>query len=54
MRIERSARDTRGELLDVEVIYGAHAAASPKHVHPEQEEVFSVHSGTLDVFHHGR
>jgi quercetin dioxygenase-like cupin family protein len=54
MRIVRSARDTNGELLEVDVFYGRHAPASPMHIHPEQEEMFIVHSGTLDVFHHGR
>ena len=54
MRIVRSARDTNGELLEVDVFFGKHAPASPMHIHPEQEEVFTVHSGTLDVFHHGR
>ena len=54
MRIVQSGRDTNGELIEVDVFFGALAPASPMHIHPEQEEVFTVHSGTLDIFHHGR
>jgi quercetin dioxygenase-like cupin family protein len=54
MRIVKSGRETNGELLEVEMILGPTAPASPMHIHPEQEEVFTVHSGILDVFHHGR
>jgi len=54
MRIVQSARDTNGELLEVEVTLGARAPAVPMHIHPEQEEVFTVQSGVIEVFAHGR
>ena len=44
MRDARSGRETGGELLDVEVLYGGRGPASPKHIHEEQEEFFNVHS----------
>lgn len=54
MRIVQSARDTNGELLEVEVTLAPKAPAAPMHIHPEQEEVFTVQSGVLEVFAHGR
>ncbi len=45
----RTAADTHGELLQVEV-WAAEGADVPPHVHPSQEEVFEVLSGTV-TFH---
>ena len=43
----KTAQDTEGELLQVDWIGKAGWKAGPKHVHPYQEERFTVLSGTL-------
>lgn len=44
----KTARDTAGELLRVELFLSPHGG-NPMHVHPHQEEYFKVLSGTFGV-----
>ena len=43
----KTAEDTNGELLQVDWIGNPGWSAGPRHVHPHQEERFTVLSGTL-------
>jgi quercetin dioxygenase-like cupin family protein len=45
----KTARDTNGELLEMEAFYRPHGKMPPAHIHPEQEEYFQVMSGTFRV-----
>lgn len=44
---KRTARETGGELLQLEIFAPPNAAPPPDHVHPRQEEHFETISGTL-------
>jgi quercetin dioxygenase-like cupin family protein len=44
---KKTARETGGELLQMEVFASPNAAPPPDHVHPRQEEHFETISGTL-------
>ena len=46
-RFLKTARDTGGELLSIEVSVEPRGFAAAEHVHPKQEERFEVLSGTL-------
>jgi mannose-6-phosphate isomerase-like protein (cupin superfamily)/plastocyanin len=50
----RTAADTQGELVDVEVELRPDAAVAGTHVHPFQEERFTVLSGTVGFAMNGR
>lgn len=43
----RTAADTNGELLEVEVVYAPKSAPPPLHYHPHQDEVFRVECGAI-------
>jgi quercetin dioxygenase-like cupin family protein len=43
----KTAQDTGGELLEVEVVYRPRSPAPPSHYHPYQEEQFRVLSGAI-------
>ena len=43
----RTAADTNGELLEFDLTLAADGHVPGAHVHPEQEERFVVHSGTV-------
>jgi quercetin dioxygenase-like cupin family protein len=42
----RTAADTGGELLEVELVWPRQGERAPEHVHPEMEERFEVVAGT--------
>jgi quercetin dioxygenase-like cupin family protein len=43
----RTAHDTGGDLLEMQVTYAPNAEAPPLHLHPEQEERFEVRRGAM-------
>jgi len=45
----RTAADTKGEVVVVEVFVEPHGFVAARHVHPGQEERFEVLSGTLEL-----
>jgi mannose-6-phosphate isomerase-like protein (cupin superfamily) len=45
----RTAGDTNGELLELELVVEPGGAAAAKHVHPEQVELFDVQAGSLSI-----
>jgi quercetin dioxygenase-like cupin family protein len=45
--VRRTARETRGRLLELERFYPPRGPQPPDHVHPEQEELFEVMAGSL-------
>jgi quercetin dioxygenase-like cupin family protein len=47
--ILRTASDTKGELLEMEVTYLPNSAEPPAHFHPVQTEHFQVYSGEMKV-----
>jgi quercetin dioxygenase-like cupin family protein len=47
IRFLRTAADTDGELLEIELELAAHGQVPGAHVHPEQEERFDVLEGTM-------
>lgn len=49
IRFLKTARDTGGELLEMESTYDAHSAEPPPHYHPQQAEDFRVESGAISV-----
>ena len=53
-RIAKSAQDTRGEVVEIEITLPAGAPSPPRHFHPEQDEAWSVLEGTLSVYLDGR
>jgi mannose-6-phosphate isomerase-like protein (cupin superfamily) len=48
-RILQAAADTGGALLDMEATFPAGAAPPPLHLHPRQEERFTVLGGALEL-----
>jgi quercetin dioxygenase-like cupin family protein len=50
----KTAKDTGGELLEIETTYHAHSTQPPAHYHPYQDEEFSVITGELTVLIDGR
>ncbi|GGD97693.1 cupin domain-containing protein [Paenibacillus nasutitermitis] len=50
----RTAKDTNGELVEVEAYYQPTSVAPPAHLHPQQEERFEVLSGNITVRLNGR
>lgn len=49
----KTAGETNGELLEVEVTYTPHSTPPVEHYHPFQEERFEVLSGTMRVIVNG-
>ncbi len=49
IRFLRTARDTNGELLEMETTYNSHSKEPPLHFHPAQTEDFKVVYGELTV-----
>lgn len=49
MRFVRTARDTNGELLELDCFSPPNGVREPEHIHPQQESSFAVHGGTLVV-----
>lgn len=45
----QTAKDTNGELLEMEATYHAHSTEPVAHYHPFQEEDFTILEGTLTV-----
>jgi quercetin dioxygenase-like cupin family protein len=43
------ARDSKGELVEVEAFYQPGSEAPPEHIHPLQEEYFEVLDGCIDT-----
>jgi quercetin dioxygenase-like cupin family protein len=52
--IAKSAADTGGERVELEITFPPGAAAPPPHFHPRQQEEWHVLSGTLSVQIDGR
>ena len=49
MRFVLTGRETRGELLRIDMLVGPGGFATGEHVHPSQSETFSVVSGQLTL-----
>jgi quercetin dioxygenase-like cupin family protein len=49
-RITRSASETAGERVEMEVTLPPGAPSPPRHFHPKQEEEWTVLAGTLSVY----
>lgn len=47
--VRKTAAETNGELLEMEVTYNPNSPKPPLHYHPYQEEQFEVLSGTFSV-----
>ena len=47
--IQKSGRETDGELLEMKVTYNPNSALPPQHYHPYQDEQFEVLRGTFRV-----
>ena len=47
LRLVRTADETGGELLEMEVTYGGAGRMPPEHLHPRQFERFEVLAGTM-------
>jgi quercetin dioxygenase-like cupin family protein len=45
----KTARDTQGELLEMEAFYRPHGQMPPPHYHPNQDEYFQVLAGEFQV-----
>ena len=45
----QTSADTNGELVVIDVVVEPHGAVAAAHVHPSQEERFTVHSGELEM-----
>src|SRR5689334_16629147 len=45
----KTARDSKGELVEVEAFYRPDSEAPPEHIHPLQEEYFEVLDGSIDI-----
>ncbi|ANE46540.1 hypothetical protein SY83_09890 [Paenibacillus swuensis] len=45
----KTAKDTNGDLVEVEAFYQPSSVAPPAHLHPQQEERFKVLSGSITV-----
>ena len=45
----RTAADTKGEAVAVEVFVEPHGFVAARHVHPNQEERFEILSGALEL-----
>lgn len=45
----QTAKDTGGNLLEMETTYEGHSKEPPEHYHPHQEEDFTIISGELTV-----
>ena len=43
----QTSRDTNGALLELDIFARAGAQGPPEHIHPEQEERFTVLAGSL-------
>jgi quercetin dioxygenase-like cupin family protein len=54
IRFLQTARDTNGQLLEMESTYNAHSREPTPHYHPHQEEDFTVISGELTIRIDGR
>ncbi len=50
----KTARETNGELLEMEAVYRPSPLQPPEHYHPRQEERFEVLSGALRVCMSGK
>jgi quercetin dioxygenase-like cupin family protein len=49
LRFVRTAAETDGELLEMEATYAAAGAFPPEHLHPSQDERFTVLEGAADT-----
>lgn len=49
IRFLQTAADTKGELLEMETIYGPHSTEPVAHYHPQQHEDFQVIAGELTI-----
>lgn len=49
MRFVRTAKDSNGEVLELECVSPPSGEREPEHVHPHQVNVFDVHRGALHV-----
>lgn len=49
IRFLQTAADTKGELLEMETLYGAHSTEPMAHYHPHQDEDFEVLAGELTI-----
>lgn len=54
MRFVRTAKDTNGALLELDCFSPPNGAREPEHIHPQQENSFEVHGGTLVVSINGK
>lgn len=54
IRFLQTAKDTNGQLLEMETTYHSLSTEPPLHYHPHQEEEFTVLSGELTVRIHGK
>ena len=54
IRFLRTAKETGGELLEMESNYDAHSSEPPPHYHPQQAEDFRVEAGEISVRMHGK
>jgi quercetin dioxygenase-like cupin family protein len=52
--ITKSAADTGGERVEIEITLPPGAPSPPRHFHPRQEEEWEVLAGTLSVYVEGR
>ena len=53
MRFRKTAQETNGELLQIELRVRPHGFVAAAHVHPRQEEYFKVISGTITFMVNG-
>ena len=54
LHFRRTAADTAGTVLEIEATYAPHGDFPPAHLHPGQDEAFTVLAGTLTVRMGGR
>ncbi|GHO42053.1 cupin domain-containing protein [Ktedonospora formicarum] len=45
----KTARESKGELVEVEAFYRPGSEAPPEHIHPQQEEYFKVLAGSIET-----
>jgi quercetin dioxygenase-like cupin family protein len=47
LTFRRTANETNGKLLEMEVVYGPNSSIPPAHYHPFQQEHFEILNGTI-------
>jgi|SRR5579859_535126 len=45
----QTARESKGELVEVDAFYRPGSDAPPEHIHPQQEEYFEVQAGSIET-----